>query len=242
MEQIRRYKSLLIAGVALVIIIGITGSVIYALGKAYQSGLSISNNQPIQEIKITKTKKIRKITLKKTNQDACIEVSPDGTVRIYNTCGQQLTEAARLTNLNAIQKLFAQVSEQTYVVCRDDLVNAYQIVVESDQGVETVCVLENNNSGGGVSSNITDIINNILGDLPHPSTSPLPNRSTPPPTNSPYASPPHASPSGNSTPSPSPGASGTPSGFICDYHETTGQNKPYTVSNIVCSTSPSPLP
>lgn len=210
-------------------------------GAAIQSRLeSLAPAQSSQTVTDKPSKRVRRITVL-DELGGCIEVTPDGAVRVYKECGTELDNAYRPQDPKYILELFQKVrtlntskystvpSEGTYIT----------LVVETDQGTETIYIP--GSGSGGSPEDIIKTIDNIIEEIPPP---------TPTPTIVPSATPsltPSASPSPTqpgSTWTPTPTTTGAPSGppgdpFTCVFEED-GTNKPYRVSNVVCSTEPIP--
>ena len=227
------------AGLFILVLLA-TVFLVYKFGGAYRQSLrNVGGPQSTQEVTLKKKKQIRKITVQKSNDTSCIEVTPDGVVRVFAVCGGDLTQASRPTNLQNIFKLFKLVSEQDLAKYKQSGNHVYQITVETDTGSETYYLA----SDGGGGSAIIDTITKIGGDIPPSgSPSPTPPSVSPNPGSSPTAS---ASPLAGSSPeaSVSPGTGGGGGNpFACDFSEGGGGGKPYRVSNIVCTSEPSPVP
>ncbi len=211
--------------------------IVLGVGRIYRGRIASLEQTGSQELKLTKRPEIRKITIRKKGETGCMEVAPDGIVRIYETCGGKLSDATRLTDPRNILKLFRIVSEADVTKFRDSETAVYELVIETESGTQTIYV-----TGGG-GDQVINTINLIEGDIPKSSptiSSPQPSQlpeSSSSPSSSVTAGSPTIAPS--SAPPPTVGGS-IP--FICDFNESGGQGKPYRVSNVVCSTEPSPAP
>ena len=213
---------------------------ILGVGKAYRLGLSrFSPEQAPGEVSLKKKKEIKKISISRGGESGCMEITPDGIVRIYSTCGENLTSADRLTDLKFIQNLFRLINEQdlskyTKKLTGEDVI---EITVNTDTGTEHYYLI----IGDPGTQGIIDTIENIKGDLPGASPSPQASigasgyipPSPPPPGSSQYYIIPSATPGSTSLPI-------TP--FTCDFIVAPGMKKPFNISNIICSTQPSPVP
>lgn len=229
----KRGNSLIIAGGMLVLVIIGVVFVLVNIGKAYQGGLSFfSQNRPEASVNLQKKKAIRKITLQKNGSLECFEVTPDGVIRVYDTCDGNLTQASRLSNPKYILELFKKLSERNYTSTQTG--TGYKIIIETDTGTEVIYLsLDEENK------DIIETIENTIEDIPNssPTLTPSSSSSFSP---SPQAS---SNPTVSSPPSPSsePESSNSPADnpFSCTFSEG-GQNKPYRISNIVCSDEPQP--
>lgn len=237
MRKIFKGKVLFVVGGVFILIVMLAGLVTWGIGNAYRGRILSLEQPPPQEQELIKKASIRKITIKKRGETSCMEVTPDGVVRIYETCGGDLSDASRLTDPRNILKLFRIVSEADLEAYRNSGEVLYELVIETDQGTHTIYV-----AGGGGGEEIIDTIDQIGGDIPNPSPSVFSSGSPLPPGGTPEPSP-SVIPGG---PSPTPGSSSPPTGgdnpFLCDFSDSGGQGKPYRVSNVVCSNEPSPAP
>src|SRR3989344_8837826 len=112
MHKLKRTTAIYIAAFLLILVIGSTVVVVMRLGVAYKGGLSSLTGQKLpEEVSLKKKKNIKKITVQKEGSTDCMEVTPDGIVKIYTTCGQNLDSANRLTDTKNILKLFKLISE-----------------------------------------------------------------------------------------------------------------------------------
>lgn len=238
MRKVFKGNVLLIVGGLFILAVGASIFIILGVGSIYRGKIASLEQQRPQELELIKKASIRKITVKKKDEAGCMEVTPDGAVRIYESCGGKLLHATRLSDPRNILKLFQIVSEADVSEYRDSGAAVYELVIETDSGTQTIYVT----SGGG--EQMISTISLIQGDIPpNPSPTsffPQPSQGT---EQTPYPSP--AASSGgptsppNSTPPPTVGG-GIP--FTCDFYESGEQGKPYRVSNVVCSTEPSPVP
>lgn len=224
-----------VAGLAVfLVLIGIVWWVVYARGTAFSIP---ADNEP--QIADTPVNRVRKITVTGNGgNDECIEITPDGLVRVYETCGGDLIDSYRSIDSQAISRLFRLISEGRYSrTMRDGL---REVVVETDQGVYTYYLSEGDGETAynpGINDLIDDIINDKPIELPTPTAPANPTPTffvvTPGPTGSVMPSP---------TWSP-PGVTPTPDGekpFTCDFIDATTGKRPYRVSNVVCSSYPEP--
>lgn len=233
MDKLLKGRGLWILG-AIFVMVGLAlVLVLLGIGRAYQGGLKMFiRNGPEPTITSQKKKNIRKITLQRTGSDQCYEVTPDGVVRVFETCNGELTEAARLSDPKYILALFKRATEGTLPVFKEGDV-VYQLTIETDEGTETIQIVLDDDS-----DTIIDTIENIIEGIADPSPTAIPSGSS---LFSPYPSP-SANPGSSVSPSPSadPQSSGVADQpFNCTFVEN-GQNKPYRISNIVCSDEPQP--
>ncbi len=236
MKSIINGKYIYAAAFVLVLILLGVVIMVMRLGIAYKGGLaSFTNEKGIEEINSVKKKKILSIIIKKDGESECMKVTPDGVVRIYKTCSDDLESAARLQDPKNILKLFRVLSDSDLEKLRErGSGDFYEITIQTDEGTEIIYVTDDDDDG------IVPIIEDIKGDLPSPTPAPSTQASP-----SPLASP-------SPVPSPSPGFSPLPSAtpqasassqatFSCEFDEN-GNKRPLNVSNIICSTEPSPAP
>lgn len=231
--------------IGVVLIFLLFGSIVYvlaSLGKAYQSNIGEYAPPTIKNQEVSgKTKKnVKKITLSRPGDTGCIELTPDGAVRIYSTCGATIIDAKRLVNISNLYRLFDKVTDLS---ASDNQTKGtgtvYEIRVETDTGTEVYYVtLENSSSD---TSGLTILVGQVLGDVPTPSPQ-LP------------AITPTTAVSPTSTRTPTPGSSPTPVSptptplaptgqpFSCDFSDSDSQGNPYRISNTVCTSGPTPGP
>lgn len=237
MKKLLRGKYIWITlGAFTLLLIGI-GVFIYGFGTAYRRGLA-TLTQPLPEALTLKKKKIvSRITVKKSGESGCIEVTPDGIVRVYENCEGELTSAHRLIDPKNILKLFKLVSERDLEKSKKSGDNVYELILDTESGKEVVYVIIDGGDG-----EIIQAIENIKGDVPGPVATPAIS----PAPQTPVATPPAgSSPQIVSSPQPSatpPTGGQTTIPFVCDFSETSDSKKPYRVSNVVCTTEPSPVP
>lgn len=229
---------------ALVLFICVFGGAIIAVnrfGSAIESRLGQIIPVPTSgNISDTPSKKVRRITVM-DETGGCIEVTPDGAVRVYKVCGDELDTAYRPQDPKYILELFTKVKAlNTKKYMTKPVTGEYiTLVIETDQGTETI-YLPGTDQSGGSPDDIIHTIDNIVDDIPPPTPTPtlLPSAT---PSHSPSVSP-TASPTNALTGTPTP--TGLPQGpegdpFTCVFDDN-GTGKPYRVSNVVCSTEPIP--
>lgn len=237
MRNVLKGNVLLIVGGLFILVVAVSVLIVLGVGRIYRERITSLEQTRSQELKLTKRAAIRKITIKKKDETGCMEVTPDGAVRVYESCGGKLVSATRLSDPRNILKLFQIVSEADVSMYRDSGAAVFELVIETDSGTQTIFVT----SGGG--EQVISTISQIQGDIPQPSPTVLLPQSSQITVQSPYPSPSVSSavssPPPNSSPPPTVGGS-IP--FTCDFYESGGQGKPYRVSNVVCSTEPSPVP
>lgn len=223
----------ILAAVILIVVVILIG-----VGRAYKGGLA-SLLQTQQESAPVKKKQVNRITFKKGGENTCIEVTPDGVVRVYKECGESLSEARRLDDTHNIQLLFQALSVQDESLYTTPCIGeCYEVTIETDEGTQTLYIPV---GGGGTGGSIGDLIEEIENQA---TASPTPSPGAPLPSPTPGTSPqPPTPPPGTSpVPSATAGTGGESTGtFVCDFSET-GNKKPYRVSGVVCTTEPSPVP
>jgi len=236
-EKVVKGRSVWIVGGVFITVIFILALVIFAIGRVYKGGLSrVSDTLPPPDYETIKKKKVRKITIRRNGELGCMEVTPDGIVRIYKECGGELDTANRPVNPKQILKLFQLVARQKFDRSKPEG-EVYELIIETDEGTEIVYISVDDGSEDiqeiietieDIEEDLPDITPTPLATTPSPSAT-LPSGSTPWPTSSP----------GGSSPSPSPGNGSADTPFTCDFVEQ-GENKPFNVSNIICSEEPQP--
>lgn len=253
-------KHLYLLGGILVLIFAISAVYIFFIGKAYQSGIShyTENNQP-SSITHNEREKITKITIQKQDDKSCIEVSPDGAVRVYKTCDKDLTNARRIADTTNITSLFKKISEiDLSLVKASTSCDSYLIAVETASSSKTICLsdIESSYSGNVVNSSGTEdnsktvakvIVSEIIQDIDNiiiaiPDSTPTPTlrlSQNPEVTVTAYPTP--------STdtqlwllPSGMPNPTDILKPFLCEFNSASVSGKPYRVSNVVCSSQPQP--
>lgn len=216
--------------------------VVSSLGKAYQSNITKYAPPVIKDQEISRKirKIVKKIILTRAGDTGCIELSADGAVRIYSTCGSTIVDAKRLFNAANMRRLFDKVADLSI---SDNQMkgtgSVYEVRVETDTGTEVYYVTLEDFSTD--TTGLTKLVDQVLGDVPTPTpetpgstpTSALSPTRTRTPTlgPSPTALPP--------TPTP-PIPTGAP--FTCDFTDQGGPDKPYRISNTVCTSGPTPAP
>jgi hypothetical protein len=241
MQKFIKDRLVLIVGIIFVLVLTIIIVVIFKFGLAYKGGLEnlSDSSQNKNEFELSKKKPVKKITFKNQDDGGCIEVTPEGIVRVYIDCNKELGSAARLNDPSNILKLIKLVSETDWEKYKKKISGGYyEIDIETESGITTIYLPD---GGSGNTDEIEKIIDDIKKDIPN--ESPLPTNI--PASLSPYVSSwPSILPSGETifmSPGPSPsGIIINP--FICPFAESGGKKKPVNVSNIICSNDPSPAP
>ncbi|KKS41465.1 MAG: hypothetical protein UV61_C0005G0048 [Candidatus Gottesmanbacteria bacterium GW2011_GWB1_43_11] len=245
MKKIFKGKQIYLLLAIFLLVIVSSGLLIAAFGQVYQSSLEkYRNPAPLPPTTLNKAK-IRKVTIRKGDEANCIEVTPDGVIRVFAQCGGELTDANRVLDARSILKLFKFLSNADL----DKLQNkgsgiVYELTIETDTGTQVIYITGDGGGGGGGGGGeeIIPIIEDIKGSLPSPSPESSGTSATPAPSGS---TSPQASPGSSANPSPSasPQAGGGQPTFVCDYQDFANPLKrPFNVSNILCSTDPSPAP
>jgi hypothetical protein len=240
--------SLILAGVIALAVISAVG-----IGKAYRAGLSRYTQDYGQgDVTHVEREKITKIRLRKGDDTGCIELTPDGAVRIYKDCGkEELQDAYRENDTRNILRLFKQMSELDYAKIKEaDVCNTYLLTITAGSTTRTVCISDiesgsGSGSGGGGSggqtvTDITQTIGTIISDIPEPTPTGILPQISPTDYLLPGISPtviPTQSDFPWITPEPTP-TEGPVKPFTCDFYDYPGTKKPYRVSSVVCSTVP----
>jgi hypothetical protein len=259
MKIVNKGKTLIVVGgIFLGVCIGIV-FILIRIGGAYRSGLdSFSASNQISDVTHTERQKIRKITIKNLTNPGCMEVTPDGIIRIFTTCGEELSDARRVTDTKYILQLYKKMAEtdlSTLPEASDTPCDGYSMILETDSEKRSVCLQttsDGNTSsggntggggipGGGTVDEIIKIIDQVIDNIPPtPTSTPDPIAPTAPSGASITVSPTDVVvPIWGSTPTPTIGSSRP---FVCDFLDAKGKKRPYTISNIICSTEPSQAP
>lgn len=191
---------------------------------------------------IEKRRSVTRIQVKSTD-NSCIEMTPDGIVRIFKSCDSaQIEDAQRLRDPKYLLQLFTVFSGIDTRNYKEPPKSGafYTVTFTSENGSETVYIPVGTGGGGGIGDIITDI---IVDTKPTPSPLQSPTSEPTIPVNTPEQS---VTPTESALPTwgPSPTLSPTGSvdkGFSCAFSSGTGP-RPYNISNFVCSTGPTPNP
>lgn len=231
----------------MVFVVTVVTVIVYLInmGRSYRSGLeNWENDDPLTEAEIIETRKIKRVTLQKDGDSGCVEVAPDGAVRIYKECGQDAENAFRSTEARQLRQILRIVSSgklsTTYVE------GAYKLTVEYNDKTVTYYIPPGNSvpgGGGDIGDKLIDIIDDVVDDAPTPSpTIYIANTITPTPIVIPGESPTPTVWMSNPSPTPTP-VSGdvTPVPFTCDFTDQYDK-KPYRVSSVVCTSEPTVNP
>ncbi len=240
--KIPKQLFLAMAGVLFVLVVAATSLTIFGIGNAYKKGIAnFVNQKEPEKLTLFKKKTVKKITIKNSAERGCIEVTPDGAVRVYSVCGQTLTGAERLADPKHILKLFKLVTEEDLgAYTQKSAGTLYQVAIETDSGTQTVYLVLS--ESGGVAQTIIRTIQTIINDLPKPTPIVgLSPTSVPTPIGGSLT----RAPTGTSflpTATPTIAPSSEVQTFTCGFSESGDKKKPYNISNIVCSTEPTPIP
>ncbi len=249
MKQRDDNKIILVTGAVLVILVILVVVIVSRIGNRYGSNIaSVSNQPPPAQSSHTEKETITRLRIQRPGEKGCMEVSPDGSVRQYAVCQEELVSARRLNDAKYIIRLMKLVSEAKYAEYDGtSYCSTYLIHVETESGTRTFCVDSvNGGSGGGGTgpgpgADIIRTIEDIIEEIPQNTPTPGPGVSTYPtptifgqPTDTP-------TPTGEVYITPTPVPTGTNKGFTCDFDEN-GARKPFAVSGVVCSTDPIPIP
>lgn len=223
---------------ALLTVLIVTFIVLRSIGGSYGEGIDSLLTQTPQEQSATREKRlIRRIIVDEEEQ--CLEITPDGVVRTYASCGGELIDTNRLFDPKRIIELFeytSRINAGQYITKPPGA--SVRIIIETENGTEIVYIP----ISPGADS-ISQVIDLIKGDLPQPTptTGPtaIPTPTLPGTTIIPTATPAPTLPPGVT---PTNTLTVTPKPFVCDYRETAGSTRPYYVSNFICTSQPSPAP
>jgi hypothetical protein len=210
-----------------------------SIGSRYSSGLSaLLPNTVDAPPELQDKRRLRKITIEQ--EDGCIEVSSEGVVRQYTECGGTLVDTNRLFDPKRIIELFEYTSRLDPEKYKTPPLSVpyIRLVVESDTGTQVLYVPV----GSGPDS-ISDTVKLIIGDLPQPTQTPaatlIPTPTLPGTTPLPTLQPSPTIPFGL-TPTPTFVPQNTPRPFTCGYTVDGSDKRPYNVTNVICSTQPTP--
>jgi len=210
-------------------------------GSMYKKGLESILPPPPEAPQTREKKHIRKITVIDRN-GGCMEMTSDGVVRSYATCGGDLTDANRLADPKNLLKLFeyaSQVDPSKYQQKGDHVIT---LVIETDTGTETLYIPVS--GPGGTPDPIAQVIDLITRDLPQATPTPNGPSITPTPTLIGAQVVPTDTPMPTLLPwiTPSPTLMPVDQGFLCSFGQANANKRPYNVSNYICATEPSPHP
>ncbi len=234
------FKGKMIYLLGAVFIVTLVGIIIYTIlfGNAYKEGLdSFTNQNSSQEITSDKKKKIMRVTIKKEGETQCIKVTPDGIVRIYATCDEDLESVTRPSDPKNILNLLKILTEADLKKFQGGMTgNYYILTIETDTGTETIYVSSTSDIGDDIIQTIEDIKEDLSSPIPRVSAEASPFSSA-----NPLFTPP-ASPLFSPLPSVLPSGEGSSQQvFSCEF-DAQGNRKPFNISNIICSTEPTPVP
>lgn len=216
-------------------------------GMKYDQGLASIIPKSQDPVAPRKARTVRKVTVLQEDS-GCMEVTPDGIVRTYDRCGGELVDANRLSDPKNVLRLIQVASQIDFSNYRQKLDGPYiTLIIETDSGTETVYIPigGGNGNGGSGGDDIIQIIDQIKGDLPQPTATPIFSPDTPTPTLGGVSNTPTPTPLISPTfgPSPTPTPTGNPDNpFTCGFTQSSNGPRPYNVSNYICSTQPSPAP
>jgi hypothetical protein len=225
--------------------IGIFLIIFFALkhiGARYDQGLVNLIPTRSEGPAVRKARTIRKVVIFDEDNKGCMEITPDGVVRTYEVCGENLKDANRIADPKFILKLIQIASQIDFSKYRQKVSGPYlTLIIETDTGTEIIYVPLGREGG-----DIINTINLIREELPQPTQTPGPFTQTPTPTLGGVSNSPTPTPRISHTPGPSPTLNPHPSEiiespFTCGYTESTGP-RPYNISNFICTTQPSPGP
>lgn len=187
---------------------------------------------------------VRRVRIKnQKDEKGCIEVNPDGAVVVYSDCeAKTILSAERELDTKFIRRLFehyalADLDEESRV-----MKSGYVVIVETDEGVSTYYVADAGDirgKSGGATETISEIIANIIEDAPMPTPTAVSVTQTVTPTVAVGGVISTPTVVVNSSPTPNP--THEPQPFSCDFSES-DPKKPYRVSQVVCTSEPTPAP
>lgn len=249
MKTVFHNKVIVIIGVVfLLVVLGtviVTGQFGNALGMRFNSITPPINTDPVSG---REKKQIKRVTLQNDDDTKCIQVTPDGIIRVFETCEGEATNAARSQENKIVQELFKRIEETTFTSQYRRRPNGKSIIVtvETEQGTEVLYLpVSSGGNGSGLDNQIQQIVETIdkITDIvtlptPTPQITDTPTPTLPPGVTS---TPTPTTTVTGPTPTDTPVPTGTiaPQPFTCGFTETNGP-KPYNISNYVCTTEPTP--
>lgn len=238
MKTIFKLNVITLMSVILITVILVIAVILVLFGRAYQSKLNTLQSDKPNNIETVKTKKTKKITIRRPDNTGCISITPDGIVEVYEVCNEDPNQIFRSTSTRSLDRLFRLISESKFTRVKTE--GSYEITVHTDDGDITVYIPIGNNPD--LTGDIDDLIDDIIAGGPEPSQTPtIPVYITSTPT-----LPPGVTPTVTPTPifipylSPTPNQTETDTMFTCDFENINSDKKPYRVSNVVCTSEPAP--
>lgn len=170
-----------------------------------------------------------------TQEGTCVTMTPDGVVVQSLSCEEESVQSTRLADPKFLFQLFKQLESVDTSLLTVPPKGAYiTVTITTDQGQQTIYIPED--------SDIGETIENVEEDLPSLTPTPtIPAGVTPSIVPSPSVTGSLAPTNPQSSTTPVPNTDPSDSGFSCDFTEG-GVTKPYTISNYICSTGPTPNP
>jgi hypothetical protein len=234
----RRIYTIIIVILVLIII----AFILFLISKT--QGLSsspIDTNSILNEpIYFKDTKRLRKIIVQDEETGECLEISNDGVVKRYETCEGKLMDSTRLFDPKRIIQLFEYASRIDPSKYRSKPEgSSIRLILYTDSGTEIVYVPVTDDE-----ESISEIIDLIVGDLPQPTPTEYVIPGTPTPTLPGTTIIPTSVPTATLYPgiTPTPGPTGQQQPFTCGFFDDPYEQRPYNVTNAICSTEPSPAP
>lgn len=227
-----------IGSLSLLVIIVILAVVVRQI--AMRPSLSLTGQDRSDQVLISKNerKQLRKITIE--DDSGCLEVTPDGVVRMYADCDGTLTSISRPIDPKRIIQLYEYTSRVNTADYRQPPTQGEYIrmIIETSGGSQVVFIPVVSGP-----ESISDTIDLIKGDIPKPSPTPLatlmPTPTLPGQTPLPTQT---ATPTQPAIITPTVAISTTPRPFTCGFADDPTDKRPYNVTNVICSTQPSPAP
>src|SRR4030042_3500660 len=174
-------KHIILIGLIFIGLFIISLLVLNRIGISYRFGLSrFSDSGVPKEINRISKAKINRIRLKSDKDAGCIEVTPDGVVRVFEVCEAELSQVNRMGDTREILQLFKQISEVDLSKIKDaQTCDTYLLTVSTDSSTRTICLTDissiytqSGETGGGVGgkivSEIIQTIEKIIAEIPIP--------------------------------------------------------------------------
>lgn len=240
-----QWRILLVAGGVLVVLIVLIVSILRFIGGRYQSRIE-DIKIPLRKDTVFEVKRrvVRQVVIRSQGETGCIEVNPDGAVRVYSDCEtKKLAATERELDTKFIRQLFEHYAQSERDEEKVVRTSGYVVRVTTDSGVVTYYVPFASDDGiessVGLLDTISEIIEKIIEDAPEPTpTTVYVSPTVPVVTPTSQLAP---SPTSGVVSSPTPTPTAAPKPFSCEFSEN-DPKKPYRVSQVVCTSEPTPMP
>lgn len=230
---------LVIIGVLVIGLLGLLLVIVSRLQSARvnQQAMTVTGNKLTTGQKLER-RQLRKITI--DDDTGCLEVTSEGIVRVYETCGETLESVSRPIDPKRIIQLFEYTSRLAFdEFSLPPTSGQYlRLIVDTTTGSYTIYIPVESGD-----DSISDTIDLIKGDIPQPTVTPqatlIPTPTLPGSTPLPSLTP---TPTIQFGVTPTPTVAITPRPFTCGFSDDPTDIRPFNVTNVICSTEPSPAP